>query len=76
MDISPIQPENRPENIEWLLHDVETEWLFPKEHFDYVRLSLLNGSLADFDRIMEKIMLYVLTRHTNNKLHTYQSLDA
>ena len=60
MDISPIQPDDRPSNVEWLLHDVETEWPFVEERFDYVHLSLLNGSLANFARIMEEIMRYVL----------------
>ena len=55
IDISPIQPKQKPSNVEWVLHNVETEWPFPNDHFDYVHLSLLNGSFADFDKIVERI---------------------
>jgi hypothetical protein len=76
MDISPIQPDNRPANVEWLLHDVETEWPFPKAHFNYVRLSLLNGSLADLVSLVQKIMQYVLTEHMNKDHHINRRQDV
>lgn len=58
MDISPIQPKDNPPNVEWLLQNVETEWPFPSESFDYIHLSLLNGSFPDFSRIMQTIVKY------------------
>lgn len=60
MDISPIQPKEKPSNVEWVLHNVEAEWSFPNDHFDYVRLSLLNGSFADFGETMRTVVRFVL----------------
>ena len=60
MDISPIQPEEKPPNVEWVLHNVETEWPFANDQFDYVRLSLVNGSFADFGEIMKTLVRYVM----------------
>jgi ubiquinone/menaquinone biosynthesis C-methylase UbiE len=62
MDISPIQAEEKPSNVEWMLHNVETELPFPNDEFDYVRLSLLNGSFADFGKTMKTIVQYVIFR--------------
>lgn len=58
MDISPIQPKEKPSNVEWLLQNAESEWPFQKAHFDFVRLSLLNGSFQDFGSIMEIVVQY------------------
>ena len=41
MDVSPIQPGKKPANVEWTIHDMEKDWPFPDEYFDYVHLSLV-----------------------------------
>lgn len=56
MDISPIQPEQRPSNVVWVIHDMEQEWPFPEQHFDYIHASLLNGSVADLSKLIQTIV--------------------
>lgn len=56
MDISPIQPKNKPANVEWILHDMEQEWPFACNYFDFVHLSLVHGCVADWEEMMAKIV--------------------
>lgn len=58
MDISPIQPQNKPDNVEFLIHDMEKQWPFPDEHFDFIQLSLVQGNVADWGELMQKIVRY------------------
>ena len=53
MDISPIQPEQKPSNIERVIHDMEQDWPFPEQHFDLIHASLFYGSVADFSGLLE-----------------------
>lgn len=55
MDVSPIQPERKPANVEWCTHDMEQEWPFPESHFDFIHLSLVHGCVADWHNMMEKM---------------------
>lgn len=48
MDVSPIQPEKKPTNVEWHTHDLEHEWPFPEAYFDFIHLSLVHGCVADW----------------------------
>jgi hypothetical protein len=36
VDLSPIQPEWVPANVRFMVDDVESPWLHPKDHFDYI----------------------------------------
>lgn len=58
MDVSPIQPKSKPANVEWFTQDMESEWPYPEEYFDMIRLSLVHGCVSDWDQMMEDI-----TRH-------------
>ena len=60
MDLSNIQPEDKPSNVEWIVHDMEKEWPFPEQHFDFVHLSLVHGCVANWNRMMETIVQYAL----------------
>ena len=71
MDVSPIQPKNKPEHVEWVLLDMEKEWPFPDDEFDLVHLSLVHGCVSDWDAMMAKMARYVtsppppsVTKHT------------
>ncbi|GAB7359931.1 hypothetical protein MBLNU230_g7457t1 [Neophaeotheca triangularis] len=60
MDVSPIQPTNKPANVDWLVQDMEEQsWPFPQEHFDMVHLSLVHGCVADWDKFMRKMLSFV-----------------
>ncbi|KAK2045211.1 methyltransferase [Colletotrichum somersetense] len=36
VDLSPIQPEWVPPNVKFEVDDVESPWLYPANHFDYI----------------------------------------
>ncbi|KAM0256725.1 hypothetical protein ACHAQJ_004792 [Trichoderma viride] len=36
IDLSPIQPDWLPPNVRFMIDDVESPWLHPRNHFDYV----------------------------------------
>lgn len=55
MDVAPTQPHNKPENVEWILQDMEQDWPFPPNCFDFIHLSLVHGCVADWDKMMAKV---------------------
>lgn len=58
MDVSPIHPQKKPDAVEWLIHDMEKRWPFPDDHFDLIHLSLVQGNVADWGDMMQKIVRY------------------
>ncbi|UKZ95368.1 uncharacterized protein TrAFT101_010213 [Trichoderma asperellum] len=36
IDLSPIQPDWLPPNVRFMIDDVESPWLHPRNHFDYI----------------------------------------
>jgi hypothetical protein len=36
VDLSPIQPSWVPPNVKFMVDDLESPWLYPENHFDYV----------------------------------------
>ncbi|QIW96425.1 hypothetical protein AMS68_001943 [Peltaster fructicola] len=59
-DVSPVQPANKPENVEWIVLDFENgKWPFPENHFDLIHLSLVHGCVTDWEKTLTHIMQYV-----------------
>jgi metalloendopeptidase OMA1, mitochondrial len=57
MDLTTIQPEERPANVRWVVHDMEVEpWPFPEQHFDFIHVSLVHGCIADWEKMMARIV--------------------
>lgn len=54
VDISPIQPSWVPPNCKFEVDDVQREWTYKKDYFDYVHMRCLSGS---FERGMWKKVL-------------------
>lgn len=50
-DLSPIQPEYVPLNLEFQVDDCESEWTFGQK-FDFVHMRILSGSIADWPKLM------------------------
>ena len=50
-DLSPIQPEYVPPNLEFQVDDCESEWTFGQQ-FDFVHMRILSGSIADWPKLM------------------------
>ncbi|KAK6210305.1 UMTA protein [Colletotrichum tabaci] len=51
VDISPIQPGWVPPNCKFHIDDIEKPWTWPAEHFDFVHVKHLEGSVADWPRL-------------------------
>lgn len=58
-DLSPIQPDFLPPNCEFEIDDVTLEWTFPENHFDFIHLREMFGSIADWDELFAQAF-----RHT------------
>ncbi|KAI9710045.1 MAG: hypothetical protein M1812_007509 [Candelaria pacifica] len=55
IDISPIKSDNKPSNVTFQVEDAEKPWSFPDDHFDFVHMSLMHGSVADWLALVQKI---------------------
>lgn len=53
-DISPIQPGWCPPNLDFQIDDATKPWTFKENHFDYVHIMFMNGSIADWDAIYQE----------------------
>ncbi|KAL8985135.1 MAG: hypothetical protein Q9205_001073 [Flavoplaca limonia] len=49
-DLSPIQPNTRPPNLNFEIDDCCSDWVYPKDHFDYIHIRQLYGSVADWPK--------------------------
>lgn len=68
MDISPIQPVQKPANVEWITLDMEsssssssseakeTPWPFPENYFDLIHLSLVHGCISNWPTFTSKLI--------------------
>lgn len=41
-----------PPNLKFEIEDATMEWTFPENHFDYIHLRYLFGSIADWPRLL------------------------
>ena len=53
-DISPIQPSWVPPNCEFALDDAQLPWTWPADHFDYIHIRDLYGSIGDWSDLYSK----------------------
>ncbi|KAL2213528.1 S-adenosyl-L-methionine-dependent methyltransferase [Sarocladium strictum] len=54
-DLSPIQPDWVPTNCSFELHDAETRWRWPDNHFDFIHVRCLMGSIKDWPALYRQI---------------------
>lgn len=47
-DLSPIQPNTKPPNLHFEIDDCCSDWVYPKDYFDYIHIRQLYGSVADW----------------------------
>ncbi|PIA99950.1 hypothetical protein CB0940_02264 [Cercospora beticola] len=88
MDVSPIQPsKNKPDNVGWIVQDMEGDWPFPSQqedgsegYFDLIHLSLVHGCVADWDKFMQKVVKHLVpggwVEHQEFSLCRQYMLDA
>ncbi|KAF4614411.1 hypothetical protein G7Y89_g15325 [Cudoniella acicularis] len=58
-DLSPIQPKDVPENVQFFIDDAsEEDWALPPEYFDYIHTRVLLGCFTDFREIIKRAFYY------------------
>ncbi|PGH04648.1 hypothetical protein AJ80_08482 [Polytolypa hystricis UAMH7299] len=59
-DLSPVQPTDVPENVHFLIdYAMESDWLWPENHFDYIHTSMLLGSFESFEDLLKTAFKYL-----------------
>ncbi|KAF3480400.1 uncharacterized protein GIQ15_05747 [Arthroderma uncinatum] len=59
-DLSPVQPGQVPPNVQFYVDDAtESDWLWPKDHFDYIRSSMLIGALDSYPSLLKTAFGYI-----------------
>lgn len=61
-DLSPIQPDTTPPNLSFEIDDCCSEWVYPKNHFDFIHIRALYGSVADWPKFYRECLEYVCAR--------------
>ena len=56
VDLSPIQPGWVPPNVRFLVDDVESPWLYPRDHFDYVHSRHTVMAIKDWPRLFRRCL--------------------
>ncbi|CZR69130.1 uncharacterized protein PAC_19030 [Phialocephala subalpina] len=52
IDLSPIQPSWVPPNVRFMVDDVESLWLYPRDHFDYIHSRHMVMAIRDWPKLM------------------------
>ncbi|TFB00936.1 Secondary metabolism regulator LAE1 [Trichoderma ghanense] len=52
IDLSPIQPDWLPPNVRFMVDDVESPWLHPRNHFDYIHSRHTVMAIRDWDKLL------------------------
>lgn len=53
-DLSPIQPDMVPPNCTFEVDDATLEWTFPTDHFDFIHVREMFGSIPDWEYFLEQ----------------------
>ncbi|KAF7559149.1 hypothetical protein G7046_g5007 [Stylonectria norvegica] len=53
-DLSPIQPAWVPPNVQFVIDDCLLDWTWPADHFDFIHLRALYGSIPDWTAFYKK----------------------
>ena len=49
-----LMPYRVPPNAKFEIDDMELEWTFPDNHFDYIHIRSLSGSFKDWDTVLKQ----------------------
>ncbi|KIW07628.1 uncharacterized protein PV09_01574 [Verruconis gallopava] len=58
-DLSPIQPDFIPPNCTFEIDDVTMEWTYPRDHFDFVHIREMFGSVPDWQYLFKQAYKHV-----------------
>lgn len=54
VDLSPIQPKFVPPNCRFEVDDITQEWTYPDNHFDFIHVRAMIGSIPDWTGFYKK----------------------
>lgn len=54
VDLSPIQPLWLPPNVHFVIDDVESPWLHPANHFDYIHSRHTVMAIKDWRKLFKQ----------------------
>ncbi|QDS72871.1 hypothetical protein FKW77_007448 [Venturia effusa] len=54
-DLSPIQPDLVPPNLEFFVDDFTSEWTFTPASFDFIHARCIYGCVADYDTLYSEV---------------------
>ena len=54
-----VMPSRVPPNTTFEIDDMEDEWTYPDNHFDYIHMRSLSGSFADWDAVLARAYKWV-----------------
>jgi hypothetical protein len=52
VDLSPIQPKFVPVNCTFEIDDMTEEWTYPAQHFDFIHVREMFGSIRDWNSFL------------------------
>lgn len=55
VDLSPIQPTWVPPNVRFTVDDVESPWLHPRDHFDFVHSRHTVMAFKDWPKLLRNV---------------------
>ncbi|KYK60652.1 hypothetical protein DCS_01790 [Drechmeria coniospora] len=56
IDLSPIQPDWLPPNVRFMVDDIESPWLHPRNHFDYIHSRHTVMAIKDWMRLFRRAL--------------------
>ncbi|KAK3994973.1 hypothetical protein QBC44DRAFT_37791 [Cladorrhinum sp. PSN332] len=59
IDLSPIQPDWVPPNVRFMVDDVESPWLHPRNHFDYVHSRHTVMGIKNWPKLMRRALEHI-----------------
>ncbi|KAK4447344.1 methyltransferase domain-containing protein [Podospora aff. communis PSN243] len=58
-DITPVSPSYIPPNLTFEIEDCNKQWAFPHDHFDYIHVRFMNGSVNDWEGLFSRAFLHM-----------------
>ena len=55
-DLTPIQPQMVPPNLEFQIDDFTQPWTFPPNHFDFIHARSLYGCVSDYPALYHEVL--------------------
>lgn len=63
VDLSPIQPNFVPPNCRFEVDDINKEWTFPENKFDFIHIRYMTGTVPDWTELLKKVHRHVYSSH-------------